>query len=577
MSRAPDSLSSAPEGLLLGRGIDGLTIQGNDASGSASFTGPVNAPFTGPGGPHLTLEPRLELGPPQQLGVRVTDPANTKRVQTNSFSRDLAGLKKFYRWMRRYGVDNPFEDFDAPRARRTEDVKWLDAGGYKRWRDLGIRGMDLAGRPDRWWRGRNEQRDAAFCDGLYGNGLRVSEWASVMLPEFPLYDRHRNYYTCQLADACAKGGYGHPYWMPRSAVKGLLSYVEGARAAAVRRAQAAGRYERVAGARLVLATHGTRAVTLEGVRGGIERKPWNDIGPRTRLRLLHRTPQGLEPLALWLNEDGLPRDGRGWEHTFGVANERIVMLGLESFTCTAHMLRHSLALKWYAIGKLVHAARLGHLTGDQRQDFREQFGDVWHLVQTMLGHMRVETTKAVYLEPFRSLDVQVLLAHADGFPVESFMADVSPGIPGSAPIPWRVSGESARSQGGAARQGVEDAARSPGRLRRRTCGALLQPGRRRPAGLRLLPVAHGPGPAGCVAGGVRSANRSGSRPDVAALGEQGPQRRGAVGPLSGHLGLAANGVVAPDCGSHRGVLREPQAPRQRPDRPQRAEAVAGPG
>ncbi|MFD9603836.1 hypothetical protein [Streptomyces sp. NPDC059970] len=91
--------------------------------------------------------------------------ANVARVQTNSFTRDLAGLKKFYRWMSRYGVANPFDAFDAPRALRSEDVKWLDAGGYKRWLDLGIRGMDLSGRPDRWWRGRNEQRDVAFCDG----------------------------------------------------------------------------------------------------------------------------------------------------------------------------------------------------------------------------------------------------------------------------------------------------------------------------------------------------------------------------------------------------------------------------
>lgn len=361
---------------------------------------------------------------------RVTDPANAGRVQMNSFARDLAGLKKFYGWMRRRsGVENPFDDFDAPRARRTEDVKWLDVSGYQRWRDLGIRGMDLSGRPDRWWRGRNEQRDVAFCDGLYGNGLRVSEWASVVLPELPSYDRRRGYYTCQLADACAKGGYGHAYWTPRAAVKGVLSYVEGARAAAVRRAQTAGRYERLVGARMVLATHGTGAVTLEGLRGGVERRRWNDIGPRTRLRLLRRTGQGLEPLALWLNEDGLPRDGRGWEHTFDTANRRIALLGLEGFSCTAHMLRHSCALKWYAIGKLVHAARLGHLAADQRQDFREQFGDTWHLVQTMLGHLRVETTKEIYLEPFRTLDVEMLLAHADGFPIEAFMADVFTGHP----------------------------------------------------------------------------------------------------------------------------------------------------
>ncbi|MEV5769891.1 hypothetical protein [Streptomyces antimycoticus] len=79
-------------------------------------------------------------------------------------------------------------------------------------------------------------------------------------------------------------------------------------------------------------------MTFRGAHGGTETRPWNEVGPRTRLRLFRRTEQGLEPVALWLNEDGLPRDGRGWEDTFDVANERIQNLGLEHFTCTAHML-----------------------------------------------------------------------------------------------------------------------------------------------------------------------------------------------------------------------------------------------
>jgi site-specific recombinase XerD len=353
---------------------------------------------------------------------RMSDPSNPDRVQSNTFVRDLAGLTKFYRWMGRFGVVDPFEEITRPRAVRSEDVKWLDPGGYRRWRDLGIRGGDLSGRVDRWWRGRNEQRDVAFCDGLYGTGLRVSEWASVVLPELPEYDRARGYYTCELADACAKGGYGHAYWMPRAVLKAALSYIEGARAAAVRRARAAGRYERLAGAQVVVATFGRREVAWEGPDGGTERRRWNDVDPTTRSRLLWRRAEGLEPVALWLNEDGLPREGHGWEHTFEVANKRIAGLGLEDFVCTAHMLRHSFALKWYSIGKLVNSARLGHLSEAETRDFREQFGDSWHLVATMLGHRQVETTKNVYLEPFRQLDVQVLLAHADGFPIEAFMA-----------------------------------------------------------------------------------------------------------------------------------------------------------
>ncbi|WP_197989726.1 integrase [Streptomyces pactum] len=361
---------------------------------------------------------------------RVTDPRNPQRVQRSSFYRDAAGLKTFYRWVGgRFQVVNPFEELETSRGRKQEDVKWLDPDGYVRWRDLGLRGLDLDGREDAAWGGRNEQRDGVFADGLYGTGLRLSEWASVVLPELPEETRGRGYYTCALADACAKGGYGHAYWMPRAVLSDVLSYVEGSRARAVRRAQVAGRYERVPERRVAVGLEGRRMVTLETEDGGHETTAWNDLDPTARKLLFRRTWQGLEPLALWLNEDGLPRDGHGWHHTFEVANQRIAALGLEDFSCTPHMLRHSLALKWYAVAKLVQARQLGHLSQEETRDFREQFGDHWHLVQTMLGHRRVETTKNVYLEPFRNLEVELLLRHADGFPVERFMADVFAGHP----------------------------------------------------------------------------------------------------------------------------------------------------
>jgi hypothetical protein len=156
-----------------------------------------------------------------------------------ALSSETWRLKKFYKFMEKRGVVSPFVEIVAPRARRQEDVKWLDPDGYKRWRDLGVRGLDLSGRHDRWWRGRNGDRDAAFCDGLYGTGLRVPEWASVVLPELPAYDRRRGFYTCQLADRCAKGGAGHPYWIPRLEMKGCCptSRGRGRRRCAGRRLQ----------------------------------------------------------------------------------------------------------------------------------------------------------------------------------------------------------------------------------------------------------------------------------------------------------------------------------------------------
>jgi integrase len=123
-----------------------------------------------------------------------------------------------------------------------------------------------------------------------------------------------------------------------------------------------------------------------------------------------------------LNEDGLPRAPHGWQHTFTQANERIVTLGLSGFSATPHMLRHSCALRWYAVGRLAYERRLGHLSEEETKDFRVQFGDTWDLVATILGHRNPETTKRHYLEPFRALDVEMLLQHAEQATVEGFLS-----------------------------------------------------------------------------------------------------------------------------------------------------------
>lgn len=354
---------------------------------------------------------------------RLTDPANESIVGTSTFAKDVAACKKFYRWAAsRYSdVGDIFSEVAFPRAKRDAGVKWLDPKAIARWRDIGLLGRDLSGRRDPSWRGRNEQRDSAFVDGLFGTGLRLTEWGSVVLPELPSLTPGRGFYTCRLADACAKGGYGHPYWMPQGVLQAVRAYVEGPRARAVREAQSARRYESVVGCQLVQDDDRDGHVLLLADDGETNRRSWNLITPSQRRNAFRKSPDGLEPLALWLNEDGLPRDPHGWHHTCEGANRRIKALGLTNFRCTPHMHRHSFALKWFAIGKLVYSAKLGHLTDDEAKDFRTQFGDTWHLVQTMLGHASVETTKNVYLEPFRSLDVEVLLNHANDFPIADFL------------------------------------------------------------------------------------------------------------------------------------------------------------
>jgi integrase len=357
---------------------------------------------------------------------RLSEGANPWPVEGSTFRGNLAALRTFYAWAaREYGVRNPVVaagDFDLmPHGVRESDVKWLDPGGYARWRDLGLRGLDRGGRADPRWRGRSGQRDAAFADGLYSTGLRLTEWASVLLTELPADDAGRGFFTCVLAGRSAKGGYGHKYWISRMALLGVLAYEEGSRAKAVRGAQQAGRYERLRGLRQVTGQAGDRLRVAEP--DGRQTSPAvSSLGPAARRRLFRAVPGGLEPLALWLNEDGLPREPHAWHHTFTQANERIAGMGLAGFRCTPHMLRHSCALRWFSVGRLAYEARFGHLDGEEARDFREQFGSTWDLVATILGHRNPETTRSHYLEPFRHLEVELLLHHAQGVAVDRFLA-----------------------------------------------------------------------------------------------------------------------------------------------------------
>lgn len=375
---------------------------------------------------------------------RITDAANPRPVEATTFRGDLVALRSFYRWAAAtQGVADPVAVMDGydlmPRGPRLADVKWLDPAGYRRWRDLGLRGLDTEGRQDRRWRGRNEQRDAAFADGLYGTGLRLSEWASILLGELSADDPTRGYATCWLADACAKGGYGHKYWMPRWALVDVLDYIEGARARAVRRAQREGRYERPDWVRLVLDVDREHLRIAEP--DGRETRPAvNALGPAARRRLFCRTPRGLEPVAVWLNEDGMPREPHGWQHTFDAANARIAGMGFPGFLATAHHLRHSFALRWYSVGRLAYEQRFAHLDVEEQKDFRAQFGDTWSVVATMLGHRNPETTKSHYLEPFRALDVELLLRHASEASVTQFLANYLADHPQVRTDPVRTAG-----------------------------------------------------------------------------------------------------------------------------------------
>lgn len=385
---------------------------------------------------------------------RLTSLDNAGRVQPTSFDTDRAALNSFYGWAgRRYGVANPVATAGAgprrnlvPRAEATmywrspgrdplrpagsarRQVKWMLRSAFEQWRNVGLCGYGFDGLRRPGWRGVNEDRDAAFVDGLYGTGLRLAEWASVLDIEIPAPGGSR-FAPARLAAACVKGGKaGRTYRIPRSvlhAVAGYADPVEGSRPEVVRRAQRAGRYEQVPGARIVAGYHAHSRRLLIEAPGGPVPVSLDVLGLDERRRLFRRTSDGLEPLWLWLSPNGLPKKPYGWEDTFDHANQRIARVwaatavgaGRHGAECPLwarpHMLRHSFCLKWYSILSAVWRTRVAGLSEEETRDLRDQLGDLWYQLATLMGHAHPMTTRDIYLEPFASLEIDYLMSLLD--------------------------------------------------------------------------------------------------------------------------------------------------------------------
>ncbi|WP_327295475.1 MULTISPECIES: integrase [unclassified Streptomyces] len=389
---------------------------------------------------------------------RITDTRNTERVRPTSFDTDRAGLNSFYSWASsRFGITNPVatvrtddetstrqaysrgrRDPLRPAGSTSRQVKWLLRDALEQWRDIGLRGYGFDGlrRAGRQTGGFNEDRDTAFVDGLYGTGLRLREWASVLDVELPGSGGERMG-TAWLAAKCVKGGReGRTYWIPRQvlrSVDGYLDPLEGSRAEVISRAQREGRYDRLNGVRIVTG-HDSRARKLRVTTAdGSETVALDELSPDDRRLLFRRNPQGLEPLWVWLSVNGLPKKPHSWEDTFDAANRRVA----EAWLCktdpdgrvgedqqeqvrrecplwvTPHMCRHSFALKWFSILSLLEERRLEGFSPDEIEDFRDQLGDIWLQLAVLLGHRHPDTTREYYLEPFTGLQVSYLMALLD--------------------------------------------------------------------------------------------------------------------------------------------------------------------
>jgi len=383
---------------------------------------------------------------------RLSAQANPHHVSANSFCVDRAAIRSFYLWAaQQHGVDNPVRAAalaaswpagrpavleSTPAGMRRADVKWLTPQAFRLWRNLGLRGFTSEGVPRQEWRGRTEDRDVAFVEGLFGTGLRIGEWSSILTIEVPT-PASEGLVRSRVASSCAKGGSGRAFWMRRRVAQQVDFYTqEGSRTASITRAQAVGRYDQVGDRWIVEDIRRDGQLEVVAPDGSQRTVRLDALDPSTRMRLFSRGSGGLEPMWLWLNDDGTPRPKHSWYKTFDRANARVARtLAHQSAAplwCRPHMLRHSFALRWFCIATFVAWQRTDMLTKQEQRNFRNQLGDVWFLLATLLGHRSAEVTRSVYLEPFQALQIEELIALMDAddrHSLERLVATVGAGEP----------------------------------------------------------------------------------------------------------------------------------------------------
>jgi hypothetical protein len=355
---------------------------------------------------------------------RLADPGNPGRISAASFNRELAALGRLYRWAAARGIvgvnpvrvrkaslgEGRFADVPEGRVRgaKSSDVKWLTSGAFERWRDVGLCGYLADGRRDPSWRGRNDTRNRAYVDGLWGTGLRSQEWASVLTSELPVAGaERRRYYATRVSAGVAKTR-ARSYWVPAGVLAEIDAYVRLERRHAIHRAWDDGRYDRLRGLRVVTRATAKRFTFTH--RGRVERLPLAALDARQRRSLFRETADGLEPLSVWLAETGEPMSHLSWAKAFDRANDRCARLGLGGLSCHPHMLCHSYALKMLLAAQRAYDLRLAsHLSAEELRDFRLTFGSPFDLVRHLLGHRDVQTTIDTYLEPVAGLSAEVFL------------------------------------------------------------------------------------------------------------------------------------------------------------------------
>ena len=180
-----------------------------------------------------------------------------------------------------------------------------------------------------------------------------------------------------------------------------------------------------------------RQLRLQDEHGNITTETLDGLHADDRQRLFVEGSHGIEPAMLWLSESGMPMRFDTWKMVFHEANQRCEAQGVGIY-CHPHMLRHSFALRWWAVG-VVRLLRRQNDLNARKVEFLDlwvvEFADPWERVRLLLGHRSVETTRNIYLQPALEVELDLMVDGDDGIGTRdemlAFVARRSPRVQGS--------------------------------------------------------------------------------------------------------------------------------------------------
>lgn len=337
---------------------------------------------------------------------RIVDP--TASVSKATWNRSVAALDKLYRWALAEGLvaelpftyrwalvlaDTPLR-IEVNRSREAHSsgasVRFVSLPDYCAFRDVGLRGRLPDGSPDPSSRIRNGERNATFAELCVTTGARLTEAASLVVPELTAPDDKGRTSRVTLAEAVAKRQRSRDLRVPARVIRSIGSYRRIERSTAVATARHHGRYR----------TGGWAVLSKADRRGGVEaggvRWRWATTGAEHRSKLLLDRAEGPEPAWLWLTSTGLPLKPESWESIFERACQRCAHYGMD-LDVHPHTLRHT-----YAVHLLAELVR--HQLDEARAPadpfgaaYRRMLGDPLRRVQGLLGHASIRSTY-VYLD-----------------------------------------------------------------------------------------------------------------------------------------------------------------------------------